>query len=239
MANCRKTVDAKSVDKLARILGSFDENLNLLSKELSLVAYDASKAGLKKGDVLTLDQLIYALLLPSGGDAAYTIAVNVGRIMASDSSLTDAAAADLFVLRMNEFALAIGMTDTVFESPDGYVEGESGGTTLEDMIYLGIYCAKEKMLHKYTSCYEKTLELSSGRRLVLKNTNTFVNPSSTYYMPEAFGLKTGNNDKAGKCLITCAEINGRVYVVGIFLSGSSMGRISDTKAAFDLIKTLA
>ena len=208
-----------------------------VGSEMSLVARDASKAGLKKGDVLTVDQLLYALLLPSGGDAAYTLSVNIGRIIAKDTALSDPDASDVFVRAMNEYAKNIGMKNTLFESPDGYVEGEEGGTTTEDMILLGIYCAREKTLHKYTSCYEKVVELSSGRRLVLKNTNSFVNPASSYFMPSVFGLKTGNNDKAGKCLIACANINGRVYVVGSFRSGSSVSRLSDIKKLFDLLSS--
>lgn len=209
-----------------------------VGSEQSLVAYDASVAGLKKGDVITLEGLLYALLLPSGGDAAYTIAANVGRIIANDNKLTDKQACAAFLDEMNEFAKNIGMKNTLLESPDGYVEGADGGTTLEDMAILGIYCVKDGSLEKYTSCAEITVNMSSGRSLTLKNTNYLIDHTSAYFDSSVFGLKTGSNDKAGKCLLACANINGKVYVIGGFLSKSTPGRFNDIKAAVDAVRRL-
>jgi len=198
--------------------------------EIDLLPSGASVAGLKKGDTLTVDALIYCLLLPSGGDAAYTLAVNVGRRLSQDKNITSADALSLFVDKMNEYAIAIGMENTLFESPDGFTENE-GGTTPYDMALLGTHCTKVGTLKKYTSTYEKIITLPD-RRIVLTNTNALVNPSALYYLSSVTGLKTGNTDNAGYCLLALGEVNNKSYLVGIFSSGGSTTRFADARDAF-------
>ncbi len=86
--------------------------------ELSLVKPHSSLCLIKKGHRLTLNDLITGLLLPSGNDAAYTIAVNVARKV-SGENLPDKEAVLFFCRLMNSFAKLIGMKDSNFTSPDG------------------------------------------------------------------------------------------------------------------------
>lgn len=88
--------------------------------EIEMIHSDSSTAWLMKGDTLTVRQLLIALMLPSGNDAAYTLAVNTGKTIAGDNSLSNQQAIQIFMDKVNEKAKAIGVTDSNFVVPDGY-----------------------------------------------------------------------------------------------------------------------
>ena len=205
-----------------------------VGEERNLVAFDSSVAGLKIGDALTLDSLIYCLLLPSGGDAAYTIAAEVGRIIKNDKSLGAREAVDTFVERMNEFLQKIGMKNSVFTCPDGYHD-DGHYTTLSDMAKLGTYCVKTGDLKEYTSRYTKTVSLASGKKLNLKNSNALLNSTSAYYKEDADGLKTGTTDEAGCCLLASGNVKHTNYLVGVYKAESTIVRFDDAARAFDVL----
>ncbi|MBQ7341524.1 MAG: D-alanyl-D-alanine carboxypeptidase, partial [Oscillospiraceae bacterium] len=87
---------------------------------LDLVAADSSIAFIRRGDTLAVEQLVEAMMLPSGNDAAYITAVAAGREIAHNPELAPAEAADVFVRQMNITAKNAGMTGSNFMNPDGY-----------------------------------------------------------------------------------------------------------------------
>ena len=70
--------------------------------EIEMIHSDSSTAWLMKGDTLTVRQLLIALMLPSGNDAAYTLAVNTGKVIAGDNSLSNQQAIQIFMDKVNE-----------------------------------------------------------------------------------------------------------------------------------------
>ena len=90
--------------------------------------YGGETAALRPGDVLTAQELLEALLLPSGADAAYTLANAYGPGL------------DAFVARMNTTTAQMGMKDTHFTSPDGlpYPTETSTYSTPSDLVVLGL-----------------------------------------------------------------------------------------------------
>ena len=90
-----------------------------VGNEIYMIDPASSRAYLTVGTRLTKEQLLQALLLPSGNDAAYAMAVQVGRLIANDSALSNQAALDLFISKMNEKAASLGCTGTHFANPDG------------------------------------------------------------------------------------------------------------------------
>ena len=94
--------------------------------------YQADSAGLHPGDVLTAHQLLEAMLLPSGCDAAYTLAVAYGPGMPA------------FLAKMNATAKQLGMLHTHFTSPDGlpYPTERSTFSTPADLLALGLAAMK-------------------------------------------------------------------------------------------------
>ena len=69
--------------------------------EIEMIQDDSSRAWLMQGDTLTVRQLLIALMLPSGNDAAYTLAVNTGKKIAGDNSLTNKQATLVFMEKVN------------------------------------------------------------------------------------------------------------------------------------------
>ena len=88
--------------------------------EIDLMHEDSSRAWLNQGDVLTVRQLLVALLLPSGNDATYTLAVNTGKKIAGDSRLTNEQAINVFMDKVNEKAHMLGAENSNFVAPEGY-----------------------------------------------------------------------------------------------------------------------
>ena len=101
----------------------------------ALLYQKSSTAWLMKGDTLTVRQLLIALMLPSGNDAAYTLAANTGKTIAGDNSLSNQQAIQIFMDKVNEKAKAIGVTDSNFVVPDGY--DAEGQLELSGIPYVG------------------------------------------------------------------------------------------------------
>ena len=101
--------------------------------EIEMIHSDSSTAWLMKGDTLTVRQLLIALMLPSGNDAAYTLAVNIGKTIAGDNSLSNQQAIQIFMDKVNEKAKELGITDSNFVVPDGY-DAEGQYTTAYEYV---------------------------------------------------------------------------------------------------------
>lgn len=88
--------------------------------EIEMMHDDSSRAWLMKGDTLTVRQLLIALMLPSGNDAAYTLAVNTGKKITGDNGLSNAQSIDVFMDKVNQKAKSLGAENSNFVVPDGY-----------------------------------------------------------------------------------------------------------------------
>lgn len=181
---------------------------------LALVAQDSSVAGLKEGDQLSADQLIAAMMLPSGNDAAQTTAAAAGRVIAGDSSLSCEKAVEVFVEEMNRQAQALGMVNSHFANPDGYHD-DNHYTTMDDLVILCKKVLAEPRVLACASRAEDKAELS-GRTVEWKNTNHLLDSESDYYAPNAIGLKTGYTGKAGNCLVSAFFMEDRLWLIGVF-----------------------
>ena len=90
-----------------------------VGNELDFVAWGSSVANLQYGDVLTVEMLIQAMMMPSGNDAAYTLAVAAGRVIDGNAALDVVSAVNVFMAQMNQEARLQGMLHTHFVNPDG------------------------------------------------------------------------------------------------------------------------
>lgn len=235
--NSNERIAPASTAKILAALTALDycalEDTFTVGSEIDLIASDSSKAGLNNGDTLTFRQLLAALLLPSGNDAAYTLAVNAGRIIAGDNSLNSKQAIKLFVDAMNNKAKEAGATSSNFVTPDGY-DADGQYTTAVDLAQIAKVCLDNDVLSEITSSYKIYDTLTNGREIVYSNTNELLNPNSQYYYSNAIGLKTGTTGNAGSCLISAATINEQTYICVVM--GSSAGvRFSDSLAVFSAI----
>lgn len=203
-----------------------------VGNELDLVAWGSSVAKLQKGDVLTVQSLIQALLLPSGNDAAYVLATNAGRVLSADPTLSPANAVSAFVAEMNRCAAEQGMTATHFVNPDG-IHDPNHYTSIRDLSILGTLAMKNPVISRTTSLDMVELSLSEDRKFSWENTNELLLPDSDYYCPYAIGLKTGNTPANGTCLLSAFQIDGRTILIGVFGCPEKEDRFADTLQLFN------
>ena len=157
---------------------------------------EGSSMYLQPGETVTVEELLYGLLLCSGNDAALCLADHCGGL-------------DAFVERMNEKARALGMVNTSFENPNG-LDGENHYSTARDMARLACAAMENATLRRIASTKSVTV---GGRTMT--NHNKLLS-----YMPACIGLKTGYTRAAGRTLVSCAEQNGQRLVAVTLQDGN-------------------
>ena len=194
--------------------------------ELDMVAKDASVAWIPKGSRATLGSLLEGMLLPSGCDASYVIAANVGRILNPETANSLTAVSD-FVQEMNRWSKEHGLVHSNWMNPDGY-HHNLHYTCLADMLRVGWMALQEPEILRCTRIGKETVRLLSGEGNTWTNTNHYVNPESSYYNPNCFGLKTGQTGEAGGCLLSAFQYGEEIVLIGVFGSRSNNARFDVT-----------
>ncbi len=215
------------------------ESINLdttftVGNEINLAEEGSSLAYLVQGEEISLKDLLYGLMLPSGNDAAYTIAVNVARILTGNPILTDNEAVTYFVNLMNEKAQEIGMVNSHFEVPDGY-HNKNHYVTAQDMMRLLIYAQRVDILKQVASTQSYSTTALTGQEHTWINTNKLLDQNSSYYYEGVNGFKTGFHDDAGNCLIVTANINSHEVFLIIMKSETDDTRYQDATTLLDSI----
>lgn len=156
-----------------------------------MVQVEGSSMGLREGDKVDLETLAKGMLLPSGNDAANATAILIcGTI-------------EKFVEKMNQRAKQIGMNNTLFCTPSGLDKGDHHSTAY-DMALLGAYAMENEQFANIVSLKRSTVDLEdSDKKLWLRNHNKLL-----HLYPYCTGIKTGFTEKAGRCLVSCAEKDG-------------------------------
>lgn len=181
-----------------------------VGSEQWLVYEGSSLCYIQPGQMLTLRSLVDGMLMSSGNDAAYTIAVSVARSLQQDRELTDLEAVDYFCGLMNDFAAGLGMTESNFVNPDGW-DDPSQYTSIADLIKLADYAFKVPEIRNAAGIHYKDETIWSGEVLSWTNSNYLLDPYSVYYCPEAIGIKTGTTLSAGNCLIAAFDHGGKEF----------------------------
>ncbi len=204
-----------------------------VGQEVHLIDPQSTRAHLTVGTRLTLEHLLYAMLLPSGNDAAYVLAVQVGRMMADDQALEQRAAVRLFADKMNEKAAALGCTGSHFVNPDG-IHDDNHYTTADDMLKIAAAALQNHTIATVTAATELNDKLLSGQTVNWRNGNRLMHQEDAYYYEGAVGLKTGFTDQAGYCLAAAATREGRTAIAVVMHADSSAGRFEDARGLLDI-----
>ena len=215
---------------------------------LDQVAWGSSVAKLGKGDTLSAEQLVEAMLLPSGNDAAYVLAAEVGKIIADDFNINDVAAVMTFMEEMNRQAQELGMTGSHFGNPDG-IHSDDHYMSYADLCLLGKLSLQNETIMKYANVARDVVSLPSQLeqpsvsadsnpdlapgQVEWKNTNKLIHEDSEYYCPYAVGLKTGQTPTAGSCLLSAFEMDGKQWIIGVFGCPEEDDRFDDTIQLFN------
>ena len=147
------------------------------------------------GEQVSVRDLLYGLMLPSGNDAALVLADYVGDGIPG------------FVSKMNAKAAELGCVNTHFANPHGLYDPEHY-TTARDMALI----AKHAMTIPGFMDVCNTVYYTPDGFDTLHNTNYMLDEDEDYYYPYTRGIKTGYLDEAGKCLVTSSDKDGDQYL---------------------------
>ncbi len=159
----------------------------------SAIGTEGSSAYLRYGDVLTMEELLYALLLRSANDAAVAIACHVG------------GCAEGFADMMNARAKALGLENTHFTNPHG-LDDKEHYTTASDLAVIAAEALRNDIFKKICSTYKKSF-VRDDKTLLYVNHNKLLN-----MYDGALGMKTGYTKKSGRCLVGAAERDGLTFI---------------------------
>ncbi len=159
------------------------------------VGIEGSSVYLCAGEKMTVEQLLYALLLASANDAATALAICA------------AGSVDAFAQQMNTFAAELGLNDTHFVNPHGLFD-EDHYTTAYDLALISREAMKNSVLRKIFSTYKEEIPLCGepNKRLVVNHNKLLRSYEG------AIGIKTGFTKKTGRCLVSAAERDGLTLI---------------------------
>ncbi len=171
---------------------------------------EGSSMNLKEGEEISVNDLLYGLLIKSGNDAAVALA----EALSGD--------VETFCNLMNEKAYEIGAYDTNFTSPHG-LDDENHYSTAKDLAIIAKYALKNQKFRNIVSTKNTSV---NGH--YLSNTNDLL-----WSFDEIKGVKTGYTGKAGRCIVLFIEKNDLQLIAVIMGCRTSEERTSDGKMILD------
>lgn len=230
IASLTKMMTFYTVLELAR---QFKLALDTYSIKVSkwAVYQSGTSANLRKGDSLTILQLLYAMMLPSGNDAAFSLAEHFGELLYQDKYLDsfdnsrtgpvtswqfNETPVKYFLREMNQHSAKLRMFSTNFDSPHGLIN-KFNYSTAYDMALLTTQCMKSPVFREVvkTRIYKCSPSNHKAYIYVWENTNKLLETSTSFV-----GCKTGVTDTAGPCFSGCFEQSGEQICVIVLNSKS-------------------
>lgn len=184
--------EVRSVASLTKIMtvltaieniDNFSENVFITNEMLAGIYWNASVAGLKVGDTVTYQDLLYAAILPSGADATQILAYAVS------------GSVDTFVAKMNELAKKIGVENTHYVNTTGLDQDGAYSTAYDQMLILN-YALQNPLFKEIYTTKEYTLTNGLKVEASVNKYNQVLNLDTS----KIIGSKTGNTDLAGLCM---------------------------------------
>lgn len=213
-----------SLTKLMTLLlaveyGNLDHVVTVGSDAAALVNSNNSAMGLSAGERLTLRDLLYGLIVASGNDAAVAIADYVGGSTA------------YFVVEMNRRAAQLGLTNTVFVSPDGADDGNV--TSARDLALLTAVVMSHPEVAQITSAYHYAIPQTGTHKAYSMTSGNELLPGGASAYRGVNGAKTGFTEGAQYCIAFSAVVQGHL-IVGVLLGDPAPGaRVGDAQALLD------
>ena len=202
--NKDKKVPMASTTKIMTAITAIENCENLDEKfEISpkAVGVEGTSLYLRKGDVYSTRDLLYALMLISGNDASVAIAEHV------------AGSTSEFVTLMNELAKKIGANSTHFANTHG-LDADGHYTTACDLALITAYALNNDTFREIVSTKNTKITNSNGENRYLKNKNKLL-----FTLDGCIGVKTGFTNDAGRCLVSAIERNGMRLVCVVLNCG--------------------
>jgi len=172
-----------------------------------------STVGYRKGEEISVKELLFGLMLRSGNDASIAISEGV------------AGSVEEFIKLMNEYAIQLGLLNSHFEVPHGLDEPTHYSTAYD----LALLTAKAKEVPLFNEIVgaKDVDKKDSGFTRSYHNINKIL-----WLLPQADGVKTGYTGGAGKCLVTSAKLKGNDIVIVVL---NCAGRWNETKKIYQYV----
>lgn len=212
--------------------GNLTDTVTVSENAVLSIPNGYSTAQLQIGEQFTVEQLLYALMLPSANDAAVALAEYI------------AGSVDSFAAMMNTKAVEIGCQDTHFVNPNG-VHDENHYSTAYDLALMGQYAMENSTFRSIVSTAQFSLPATNQHPTedrIYNNTNALLSSSLssngyTYYYSGCTGIKTGYTDSAKSCIVASAK-KDNMELIAVVLGGETLengqsGRYLDCKTLFD------
>ena len=210
--NAHDKLEPASVTKIMTLLlvmEAIDGGQLSTGDTVTVSAHAASMGGsqvyLKEGEQMTVDDLLKAVAVVSGNDAAVALAEHI------------AGSEEAFVSRMNQRAAELGMEDTTFLNCTG-LPAAGHLTSAYDIALMSRALLSHPDIRQYTTIWMDSIR---GGQFQLSNTNRLVR-----FYPGCTGLKTGSTDSAGYCLSASAERDGLSLIAVVLGSETSAKRFT-------------
>jgi len=163
---------------------------------------EGSSIWLKSGEKVTLETLLYGLMLNSGNDSAAAIAEHIGGSVPG------------FVAMMNEKVKRLGLSNTSFTNPHG-LDNVNHYTTAYDLAQITRYALSNELFAKIVATKSKSVNENEGEfTRHFKNHNKML-----YFYDNSDGVKTGFTKKSGRCLVSSATRDG-LKLIAVTLNAS-------------------
>lgn len=201
---------------------NLDDKITITSEMMSQIPYDSSVMEIREGEIYTVKDLLYGLMLVSGNDVAIVFADTISGNM------------DSFANLMNEKLKEIGCNSTHFVNAHGYHD-DNHYTTAYDMAILFNYCLKNKTFEEIINTMQANVSPINNpdRVLVLENSNYMLYGNSNVYCKEIKGGKTGFTYEALGTFIGYAKKDDMTIIIGSYGgmhdSDNLSARFSDTR----------
>ncbi len=209
--NGYKTVPMASTTKIMTAIVVL-ENANLqdtVTVEKKAAGTGGSRLGLKVGDKITVNDLLYGLLLRSGNDAAVALAIHVGGSIEGFATL------------MNQKANELNLNNTNFETPHG-LDSKNHYTTAYELAKMADYALKKEKFKKIVGTQNCNITISGVQRNI-SNTNELLG-----YLNGVYGVKTGFTNGAGRCLVTACKRDNLDIITVVLGADTKKIRTSDS-----------
>ena len=224
MASTTKIMTAFLVMSLAEQDATVLDEIITFSKQADDT--EGSTAGICAGEKISVGELLYGLLLPSGNDASVALAEHFGERLAASEDTSGKTAYAHFIEAMNRTAKELGMEKSGFENPNG-LPAPTHKASPRDLLLLSTLAMRQPLFRKIVGTVQHgcTVEGPDGKRrnLVWKSSNRLLR------IKGYSGIKTGTTPPAGSCLVSHGTRGKESLIVVVLGSSSTDARYTDTR----------
>lgn len=202
---------------------NLDDNIELTQETLDIVPEGSSLADIVPG-IYRAEEIFTGMLIPSGNDAAYAVAVAVGKKLGGKNQ-NSIEALDTFRNKMLQYLQAQGYNSTKYSNPAGFSRFDT--TSVTDITAQSAKIIHDPWFRSLVKQPKVNMKLSNGLNYSWNNTNEFLNENSKFYNSKIQGVKTGTFGSSHN-LVSLYRDKGREYILVVLGAPTNNSRYVST-----------